>query len=254
MARPRKRRKVCCLPKCKLFGPLKGDIGQDKIVTMTVDEYETIRLIDLEGMIQEECAKRMNVARTTVQRIYNEARKKIAQSLVNGKLLRIEGGDYKLCSGNRQKYGCGQCHKHRPRKGKNCEFETTYIEGENKEEIPMRIAIPVDSKSMDGRINSHFGRAGYFLIYNIEEDQANFIDNGAASSQGGAGVKASQIIVDEGVQALITPQCGVNAAEVFKAANIKLYKSEGNSIRDNIDLFKEGKLSLLDNIHPGYHK
>jgi predicted DNA-binding protein (UPF0251 family) len=67
---------------------------------MTVDEYETIRLIDLEGLTQEESAKQMNVARTTVQSIYVEARRKLAQSLVNGWPLVIEGGVYTLCDDN----------------------------------------------------------------------------------------------------------------------------------------------------------
>jgi len=80
---------------------------------MTVEEYETIRLIDLEGMMQEECAERMKVARTTVQRIYNDARKKLATSLVNGNILKIEGGDYELCDGSIQMYGCGKCHRSR---------------------------------------------------------------------------------------------------------------------------------------------
>ena len=69
---------------------------------MTVEEYEVIRLIDMEGLMQEECAKRMNVARTTVQRIYAEARK-IAESLVLGKILKIEGGNYELCEDSEQK-------------------------------------------------------------------------------------------------------------------------------------------------------
>ncbi len=71
---------------------------------MTVDEYEAIRLIDLVGFTQEECANQMNVARTTVQGIYMEGRKKLAQSLVNGKILLIEGGEYRLCDGLRN--GC----------------------------------------------------------------------------------------------------------------------------------------------------
>lgn len=80
---------------------------------MTVDEYETIRLIDLEGFTQEESAEQMNIARTTVQRIYNDARKKLAESLVNGKMLMIEGGDYKLCDGIEESCDCGGCYRHR---------------------------------------------------------------------------------------------------------------------------------------------
>jgi predicted DNA-binding protein (UPF0251 family) len=80
---------------------------------MTVDEYETIRLIDLQGFTQEECASQMKIARTTVQGIYNEARKKLADSLVNGKVLQIEGGTYQLCDGLEKSCGCGGCKRHR---------------------------------------------------------------------------------------------------------------------------------------------
>ncbi len=113
MARPRKWRRVCCLPEANRFGPLDSPIDHDNFTIMSVDEYEAIRLIDLEGLNQEECADRMQVARTTVQRIYSDARKKIAESLVNGKILRIEGGDYELCNGGGAGCGNGRCHRHR---------------------------------------------------------------------------------------------------------------------------------------------
>ena len=113
MPRPRKWRKVCCLPENKRFGPLNASINTEPFIAMSVDEYETIRLIDLEGLIQEECADQMNIARTTVQRIYNDARKKLADSLVNGKALMIEGGDYKLCDGDEKSCGSSSCRRHR---------------------------------------------------------------------------------------------------------------------------------------------
>ncbi len=115
MPRPRKWRRVCYLPQNDRFGPLNFLINEEHSVTMTVDEYETIRLIDLESLTQEECSNQMNIARTTVQGIYNNARRKLAESLVDGKVLKIEGGDYKLCDGLEKSCVCrwGGRHRHR---------------------------------------------------------------------------------------------------------------------------------------------
>lgn len=111
MPRPRKCRTVCCLPECSKFGPLDVKADAEHYINMKVDEYETIRLIDLEGLTQEECASQMNVARTTVQMIYNDARKKLAESLVHGKVLRIEGGEYQLCDRYVKPCGKDTCHR-----------------------------------------------------------------------------------------------------------------------------------------------
>lgn len=117
MARPRKRRRVCGLPNHRVFGPINNNFNGEPII-LSVEEYEVIRLIDLEGLEQEECAERMDVARSTVQRMYSEAKRKVADSIVNGKMLRIEGGDYILCELDRNK--CVPCNRggHRHRKGR----------------------------------------------------------------------------------------------------------------------------------------
>lgn len=110
MARPMKARKVCCLPETNLFGPLNRRHATGDEIVMSVEEYETIRLIDQEGLMQEECADRMDVARTTVQRIYISARKKLAEAIVEGVTLKIEGGSYKLCSDDEQDhFFCRNC-------------------------------------------------------------------------------------------------------------------------------------------------
>ena len=108
MPRPCKRRRICAMPECGRFGPKGGRNAGRQAVEMTLDEFETIRHIDLEEMTQEECAARMNVARTTVQAIYNSARYKLAECLVNERELCISGGDYVLCDGNAEKCGCGR--------------------------------------------------------------------------------------------------------------------------------------------------
>ena len=117
----------------------------------------------------------------------------------------------------------------------------------------MKIAMPVDDRSMETSISQHFGRAPYFLIYDTGSKESIFLDNSAAISQGGAGIKAAQIIVDNKVGALLTPRCGENAAEVIKKANIKMFKAINDSIKDNIDALNAGKLSLLEEIHAGFH-
>lgn len=117
----------------------------------------------------------------------------------------------------------------------------------------MKIAIPVDKKSMESTVCQSFGRTPYYLFYDIEGGTSEFRDNSASASQGGAGIRAAQLIVDEKTDALLTPRCGENAAQVLRGAGVKIYKTMNNSIKDNIEAFKEGKLSELKEIHPGLH-
>jgi len=115
MSRPNKPRTVCGLPEYHMFGPKGIKANLLEKITLLVDEYEVIRLIDEQGMDQAEAAEHMGVARTTVQRIYTISRQKIANALVNGKILMIEGGDYVLCDDD-----CEAClaplRKHRRRR------------------------------------------------------------------------------------------------------------------------------------------
>ena len=113
MARPRKLRKVCNLPETTEFGPINPCKEDIETISMTVEEYEVIRLIDFEGLTQEEASEIMHVARATVQRIYIKARIKLADFLVNGNMLNIEGGSYKLCTEKDQPQGCGRCRRNR---------------------------------------------------------------------------------------------------------------------------------------------
>ena len=117
----------------------------------------------------------------------------------------------------------------------------------------MKIAIPVNNNTSDSTVCISFGRTPYFMIYNTETKEYSFLNNSAAASQGGAGIKAAQSLVDEGVLVVITPRCGENAAAVLNAANIKIYKTINTSAGETIRAFGDGTLSLIDEIHPGFH-
>ena len=128
-----------------------------------------------------------------------------------------------------------------------------YVQNNFEGGLSMKIALPVENKSADSAICPSFGRTPFFLIYDSETKDRLFVDNGAVASQGGAGIKAAQAIVDQGARVLITPRCGENAANVIKRAGIAMYKSQGTSITENIEAFLMGTLPLLDQIHPGFH-
>lgn len=117
----------------------------------------------------------------------------------------------------------------------------------------MKIAIPVEEKSMEITVYQSFGRAPYFLIYNTITKEKEFLDNSAIISQGGAGIRASQIIADLGVRAIITPRCGENADKTCRNAEVVVYKCISGTVQQNIEAFINNELSALDETHPGLH-
>ena len=117
----------------------------------------------------------------------------------------------------------------------------------------MKIAIPVEEKTLNTPVCVSFGRTPFFVMFDTENGEYEFIDNSAAASQGGAGIKAAQLLADNGADVVITIRCGENAAEVLKPAEITLYKAVDGTADDNIKKFKLGELSLLNDIHPGFH-
>ena len=126
------------MPVYRSFSP--DDITASESVHMTVDEFEALRLLDAEGLTQEGCASRMNIARTTVTAIYDSARKKVADALVNGKRLLITGG--------------------------HCEFEPVEIKQViiEKGKDTMRIAVTYEN----GEIFQHFGHTEQFKLFDVE--------------------------------------------------------------------------------------
>ncbi len=108
MSRQPRWRRVDFLPKITSFKPAGVPLAQLQEIRISIEEAEAIRLKDFEGLEQEESAQKMNVSRSTFARILLSARQKMADALLNGKAIRIEGGNYELTKRN---FRCGNGHE-----------------------------------------------------------------------------------------------------------------------------------------------
>ena len=104
MARPAKLRCIAQLPNVGFFRPVGISINALQRVCLSLEEAESIRLRDLEGLEQEECALRMRISRPTFHRVLESARRKLADALSNGKAIQIEGGNFEL---SQRRFRCG---------------------------------------------------------------------------------------------------------------------------------------------------
>lgn len=236
MPRPKKCRRICDYPQTPSFIPAEMPEPMDAVI-LTLEEYETIRLIDKEGLSQEQCGDFMQVARTTVQQIYSSARKKLANVLVDGLPLRIEGGDYQLCNGGGR--ACGsECYKQK--------YNRQYAKpkGENM----MRIAVTYEN----GEIFQHFGHTEQFKLYDVEEGKivsAQVVDSNGSGHGALAGV-LSALHVD----ALICGGIGGGAQTALAAAGIKLYGGVTGSADAAAEALAAGRLVFNPNVHCDHHE
>lgn len=234
MPRPTKSRKICRHPRCSCFSP---DETRGEEIILNIDEYETLRLIDHEGLSQEECSEQMQVGRTTVQKIYVSARGKVAAALVEGRPLKIEGGDVRFCDGSDQscRLDCS-CREHRS--GKTLEGK-----GENV----MRIAVPHD----EGNIFQHFGHSGEFKVYDTENGA---IIKSEIVSTGGQGHGALAALLGAiHAEVLICGGIGGGAMNALSMAGIKWYAGVSGSADEAVAAFLDGRLDYDPEAKCGHH-
>ena len=234
MPRPRKCRRVCHFPGTLDFGPL-GAPAEGPPVTLTVEEYEALRLIDREGLSQEQCGASMGVARTTVQQLYASAREKVAAFLVEGRALRIEGGDYRLCRGGEDR--CGGCFKQ--------DYYQRYAK--TKGEHTMRIAVTYE----EGQVFQHFGHTRQFKLYDAEEGKvtaSQVVDAGGSGHGALAGVLSAL-----NADVLICGGIGGGAQAALAAAGIRLYGGVSGQADAAVAAFLAGELAYDPEVHCDHH-
>lgn len=220
MPRPTRSRRIEGYPEHWSFSPDNADDAEE--VILALDEYEAIRLIDRERLTQEQCAARMGVARTTVTAIYENARAKLAQVIVDGKRLRISGGSYQII-------------RHEMRQ---------IIE---KGQTAMRIAVTYEN----GEIFQHFGRTEHFKLYDIEDGT---ITNEQIVETGGSGHGAlAGFLRSAQVDALICGGIGSGAQMALAEAGVTLYGGVSGNADAAAKAFAEGRLAYDPDAHCDHH-
>jgi len=214
MARPCKKRWVCSEPRCRRFGP--SDVVNAEEVILNLDEYECIRLIDYEGLEQEQCAVQMGVARTTVQAIYKSARRKLADSLVNARHLRIEGGDVVMIM---------------PKGG----------------HINMRIAVTYE----DGQIFQHFGHTEMFKLYDVEDGKVVASEVVDTNGQGHGALAG--FLLGNKVDVLICGGIGGGAQMALADAGIKLFGGVAGSADAAVEALLKQELMYNPDVKCNHH-
>lgn len=109
----------------------------------------------------------------------------------------------------------------------------------------MKIAFPVNEKSIEADIYNSFGRAPFFAIYNTISKEIDYLDHRAVVAQGAGGIRAAQVLADQGIKVIMTQQCGENAEKLLRKADVLIYKARSGSIYDNIDAYQNDQLILL---------
>ena len=227
MPRPVKCSRVCDYPISQDFIP-QGELVGHEPVNMTVDEYETIRLMDLEGLSQEQCAELMEVGRTTVQKVYENARKKLALMLTQSRPLHIGGGEYRLCDGRGCGHGYDDCYKKRLRERYSAE----------KGEDIMRIAVTYE----DGQVFQHFGHTGQFKIYDVQD--GHIVSSEVVDTNGTGHGALAGMLQAMGVDTLICGGIGGGARAALAAAGIRLYGGVSGSADEAAAALCAGSLSF----------
>jgi predicted DNA-binding protein (UPF0251 family)/predicted Fe-Mo cluster-binding NifX family protein len=243
MPRRRCTRNIGFLPQVTYFKPAGVRLGQLEEVVLQHDELEAIRLKDLLGNPQEEAAKQMNVSQPTFHRLLASAHEKLAHAIVNGKALRIEGGEVAIDEKFVPPCGWRNICRH----GWSAKPLSQEINSAGKEEEhTMKIAITSVDGTLEGMVDERFGRSKKVIIYDRETKTHTVVDNTVnMNSPQGAGIQSAQNIVNSRASAVISGHLGPNAFRVLLAAGVDVYTTSGLTVAEGIRAFEDGRLTKL---------
>ena len=117
----------------------------------------------------------------------------------------------------------------------------------------MKIALSATAPGLDVEVDPRFGRCQYFIVVDPQSMEFEALDNSNAMAAGGAGISTAQMIVNKGVEVVLTGNCGPNAYQTLSAAGIKVISGVSGRIKDAIEAFKAGKFQSSSQPSVGNH-
>lgn len=235
MPRPPRCRRICGKPQIDTFCPNGGGSGTP--ILLTLDEYEVIRLVDLEQRTHEQCAAQMDISRSTVQEIYESARQKIAACLVHGKPLRITGGNYRICGGEEH-----------PHCGRSCRMRTfNETDHKQKGEPDMKIAVTYEN----GQIFQHFGHTEQFKLYEVADGK--IVREEVVDTNGSGHGALAGFLMQRDVDTLICGGIGGGAQMALAEAGIKLYGGVSGEADAAVNALLASALAYDPNVRCDHH-
>jgi predicted DNA-binding protein (UPF0251 family)/predicted Fe-Mo cluster-binding NifX family protein len=267
MSRPCKCRRVCFMPGVTYFKPAGIPTGRLTENCLSHEELESIRLRDIEGLAQLECGREMDISRPTFQRVLASARRKIADSLLTGKALRIEGGNYEFIAADEGR-GLTETDQDVRESVREVDRNETGMRNAGGTAVTNKIAVISD----DGKtISQHFGRAPYYVVVTLEsgrivsrEQRAkaghhSFGQQGEEHPAPGvphgfdAGSQAKHAVMAQPLRdckVLLAGGMGRGAYESLKSAGIESIITDVTDIDRAVGLYSEGKLpNLVGRLH-----
>ena len=232
MPRPKKSRMIFSPPQVRYFKP-RGIPMKDLVeVYLTFEGYEALRLVDLEGLNQEEASRRMGVSRQTFGRVLAQARRSVSEALIHGLALRIEGGDFAVLKQPGKTTPLGQGRR-------------VSVPLNTGEKVMKSIAVSAEGPSMDDPVDPRFGRAAGFLLVDPDTLATEYIDNGASQARAqGAGIQAAETLARAGVQVVLTGFVGPKAFAALSGAGIQVVQNlDGLTVRQAVEKFKNNAVT-----------
>ena len=156
--KPRKKRDVLFAPGASYFKPRGIPMVYLDIVSLTIDEYESIRLADLEDLKHDDAAKHMNISRPTFTRLLESAHKKISDAIVNGKAISISGGDYRILGKRMRCRKCGFFWNYEDIEGREENIKCSQCDSTDIEDIAEKLNIEAVDRPCRHRHGQEWGK------------------------------------------------------------------------------------------------